>query len=267
MSTVSLTSPYYQKLAAEHREWLGTFDPRYLVMWEHLLNSNLEAALSESGVRRFLQREGLKVAPGEDLDSGMGGPDFQCSTSTELFYVEVTNIAEDMADTKTVFRRDTSKAGRFFSLNDNIFRKCRKKARQCGKIKAPVLLAVATFSCASILAFSSPYPEQLLTGIICHSIHLDKRTGKAIGVSKESELRSAPFLYMKDNNIKQARASISGLLLCGLKFSPEIVVGVLNPHAVYPFNPCCLPGVSFSHMVVNVEEGIVHTYLTGDTHD
>jgi len=242
------TRPFFSELADEHRDWLAQFDSDHLQLWERLFKSDAESALCEAGVRRVLTASGAMVSPGEELEMGSGGPDFHCRVDSTVFYVESTCICTSDADRLTGFK-GYYQARRFRSLNNKIFKMCRKKAGQCGTRDAPVLLAIGTFSQAAVTAFSPPYPEQLLTGIIEHSVTIDRGTMEAISEDKTTSLRSAPFFFNSEEGVADARASIAGLLLCGLRF-PGFVVGVLNPHAAYPFDSAALPKIAFSTVLL-----------------
>ena len=58
-------NPFFQKLEAEHRCWLSSFDPQYLAKWEGMLNGDEEAALAEARVRALLQGYGIGVEPND----------------------------------------------------------------------------------------------------------------------------------------------------------------------------------------------------------
>jgi hypothetical protein len=250
LAPVSLDHPFYSGLAEEHRLWLRKHSGGHLKKWNDFLQNDCEGALSEAGLRRFLEANNVTVEPGEGYGGRAGGPDFRCLASGQEFFVEVTNIPEAKAHQATGYTEEPFKVRRFSPLNSAVFEKCDAKTRQCSTRNGPVLLAVATFSGDSMTAFSPPYPEMLLTGIIDHFVEIDKITGKVTGEFRTSDLEAAPFLNLPEDTIEPTRKSISGVLLCGLRFG--FFVGVLNPFARYPFDPSVLPNVPFDS--VKVEE-------------
>jgi len=250
-------------LVEEHRLWLQKHGGGHLKKWNDFLQNDCEGALSEAGVRRFLEAHSVDVKPGEGYGGSAGGPDFRCEVSGAEFFVEVTNIPEEKTNKITGHTDEPFKVRRFHPLNEAIFEKCDAKTRQCSTRNGPVLLAVATFSGDSMTAFSPPYPEMLLTGIVNHFVEIDRITGKVSGEFKTSDLRAAPFLRFPENSIEPARKSISGVLLCGLRFN--LFIGVLNPFATYPFSPSLLLNVPFDSVEVEEATNTLRIYPQEET--
>ena len=250
--SISLENPFYEELATSHRSWLKSFHTQHSRAWERLVKTDLEAALSESGVRRLLESKGVIVSPGEGTKGVQGGPDFRCVMDNTEFFVEVGNIAKEKADEITGIVVGGTEAYRFTSLNESIFNKCDAKAKQCAKRNAPVLLAIATFSAASLQAFAPPYPQELLTGKVMHALEIDRESKRVIGESRHTDLEHAAFLCLESDGFVQARPAISGLLLCGLVYR-DFFVGVSNPKATYPFDVGLIPGLSFLAITVDDE--------------
>lgn len=193
----------------------------------------------------MLQSNNVRVCPGEGHDGIAGGPDFLCSVSGQEFFVEATNIAKDKADTETGWLN----APRFMPLNKLVFEACDSKERQCRVRKAPVLLAIATFSESSMLAFSPPYPVQMITGRIEHTIHFSPGSATCVGETKSTELKHSAFLVFDTDGLVHIRAAIAGLILYGPTVG--IVSGVLNPLATCPFRPDWIPSLQFETVEID----------------
>ena len=249
----NLEGPLYEELAETHRRWLNGFSQQQLQAWERLLDNDPEAALSESGVRRFLESRGVSVYPGEGDNGIPGGPDFRCVRDKTEFFIEVTNIPKEKADKITGIVVGGIEGYYFTSLNESIFNKCDAKARQCAKRDAPVLLAIATFSAASLQAFMPPYPEEILTGKVEHAVEIDRESRRVVGESKHTNLENAAFLCLDQDGFVQARPVISGLLLCGLVYQ-DLVVGVSNPKATYPFDSKLILDMDFTSIAIDDEK-------------
>ncbi|MGA2799655.1 MAG: hypothetical protein ABSE63_18895 [Thermoguttaceae bacterium] len=258
-------NPFFDRLVDEHRQWLSGFDRRYLIKWNTLLNNDEEAALCEARVRQMLQSLSVQVQPNEDTKGDQGGPDYLCHRYEKRFYVEVKCITREVATHETGLVDGDCSARNPGTLNRLIFYACNKKAGQCSNQDAPVLLAVGTFhSNAAMHSFMPPWPDMLLTGKYTPTVILDKKTGASIGPTLcESELGLATFIkFTPDGQIDNARSSISGLLLCGLIFEPVMMVGVLHPNPVRPFDPSILPEISFGEVRVDHETGDLYVSWT-----
>jgi len=57
----------WDRLEAEHLDWLSAFDPQHRRDWQKPLNGDREAALCEAAVRRLLQEKQITVQPNADL--------------------------------------------------------------------------------------------------------------------------------------------------------------------------------------------------------
>lgn len=128
---------FFQRLEAEHRVWLSTFDAQYLRNWEKLLNADEEAAFAEARVRQLMQGFGVTVEPNEDLNGANPQPDFRCYVRDDKFYVEVACISIAIATEKTGIPNGSHGFSPFRPLNDAIFAKCRGKASQCKILTHP----------------------------------------------------------------------------------------------------------------------------------
>jgi hypothetical protein len=251
--------PFFQELEAEHRKWLLGFDQQYLRNWEKLLNSNEEAALAEGGVRRRLQGYGITVEPNEDLTGTKRSPDFRCLAGDYRFYVEVTNIAIDTATNTTgIADKADHEVRSFRSLNHAIFRKCVDKAAQCADLNAPLLVVVTTFHGFVAMANFNrqlPFMSWLLTGETKMSRLIDIRTGEQVGdTCSITSLQHIPFLDPKKDNWL-ARRSISGLLVCAPAMNDLLVLGILHPKPVRPFDATILPQIEFGQVVIDQVSG------------
>ncbi len=258
MALSSQPNRFRECLAAEHRAWLSAFDAQHLRNWEKLLNNDHEAALTEAGVRRFLESRGVMVQPNEDLTGGRQTPDFRCERNNETFFVEVACISVEKATEITGLTDGPQAALRPSPLNDKVFSICKGKAKQCGGQDVPVLLAIGTFhGFACMFSFSPPYVDMLLVGMTKMTVTIDRQTMKSVGgIERESELWSAAFLRPDpEAGIGFARSSIAGLLLCGVSLEPMWVVGVLHPNPARRFEPLLLPGVSFGKVQVDQNTG------------
>jgi hypothetical protein len=262
MTVVIRTEPFFKTLEAEHRNWLSSFDSRYLSNWERLLSSGeegKEAAFAEAGVRRLLHNYQVAVEPNEDLDTGKARPDFRCTARGREFYVEVTCIPVAIATEKTgdpdVF---DGQFRSFRPLTGAILAKGQDKAPQCANSDAPALVAVGTFHrSAAMSSFKKAALNWSLTGETKISWRIGVQTGKQIGDAQETtELHSAAFLRPdKNEKIGYARSSISGLLLIGLRLQKQAPLGLLHPNPVRPFDASTLPQVDFGQVVVDQASG------------
>jgi hypothetical protein len=260
-------SPYWDDLEAEHRIWLSAFDSQYLRNWEKMRNGNREAGLCEAGVRRLLQEHSITVEPNEELTGSEQRPDYRCTHPEESFLVEVTCIMIDsVAEESGLPYPSKPHCGGYRHLNDAIFKTCKGKAPQCGNASQPTLIAVGTFhSAASVLCFQRKFADMLLCGETNISWMVDTQTGRGVGDSYQTtKLYSAPFLR-PDQQLSEARTSISGVLLCGFGIAPPRVLGVLHPGAIRPFNHRLLSGIDFGEVQVDRVSGKLSTSWTGGT--
>jgi hypothetical protein len=247
------------QLVREHRTWLSSFRPQYLRNWEKLANNDYEAALFEAAVRRWLKTRGILVEPNEELTGSEQRPDFRCTHRQDRFFVEVACIPIAKAMEETGLPHPPKDAGlpssSFYKpLNDPIFKKCGKKNSQCSGTDLPTLLAVGTFHHhASILCIDQKSADMLLTGETYPSFFVNTATGSAVGESfLTTKFYSAVFLRPGGHSLREARTSLSGLLLCGFGCNPPKVLGVLHPAAMRPFDRRLLAGIDFGELKVDL---------------
>lgn len=251
-------NPFLRELCEEHRKWLRAFDPQHLANWEKMLKADDEAAMTEAGVRRFLESQSVVVEPNEEITGAERRPDFKCLTDGKQFYVEVTHISIHKAEKVTGLMDEGVSAMRPTPLNRAIKAICSEKAVQCSNQDAPVLVAVGTFhGDAAMFSFSPPWPDMILTGMAEMSVTINRETLSVVGgIQQTSDLHAAAFLkFEKDDSIGFARSSISGMLLCGLSLKPTWVIGLLHPNPARPFPPALLSRVSFGEVEVLHETG------------
>lgn len=272
--SLTLNNPYWKKLAEEHRAWLAAFDPQYLANWEKMLKADSEAALCEAGVRQRLQAEGVSVEPNERLTGNCGGPDFRCSIKDSTFYVEVTCISISTVEARTGLPAMPSpgmKAFPPFGMTEAVFAECVNKAKQCGNLDAPALVAVGTFHTeGAMLGFKKIIVASVLTGKTKIAWNIDMATGQQAGDTFQmTELESAAFLKPdKTQEVGFARSSISGVLLCGLGCLPGQFLGVLHPNPARPFDPALLPGVNLGQVQLDRTSRQLHvTWSRSDDDD
>ena len=268
MAGVVQCRPEMTQLEAEHRQWIGAFHRQHLLDWEQMLISDAEAARFEASVRHLLQVQGLAVVPNADL-VGMGlrgaeqRPDFHCTCPEGEFFVEVTCLQIATVVNKTglphPLQHDT--AQNYRSLNDAIFEKCRAKTTQCSVATHPTLLAVGTFhTAASVVCFSQRHANMLLTGTTSVSWGINLETGEVDDTySQTTALRSASFLKPGQGSIREARTSLSGLLLCGFGCFPPTVLGLLHPSPARRFDPRLLPNIPFGEVQIDQAAGQLRT--------
>lgn len=259
------------ELEEEHRHWLSTFDRQYLRNWEKVRNGNYEAALCEAAGRRMLQSHDVTVEPNEDLSGFERRADFRCSRNKRSFLVELTCIPIAKAVEETGLPHPFQPGFRAYRhLNDAIFMKCwDKNSSQCSGTDLPTLLAVGTFHFdASVLCMSRKFANMLLTGETSLSWNVNMRTGEGVGdIFQTTELHSASFLKPGMRSIRKARASLSGLLLCGFGCIPPKVIGVLHPLADRPFDRQLLPDIPFGEVRINQDTGRLCTAWHGGNED
>ena len=253
---------FLNELEAEHREWLATFDDRYLRNWERLRDADYEAAMTEVSVRRILQYHDVAVEPNEDLTGSTRRPDFKCEKDGEKFYVEVTCIGIEKVVEQTGLPFPTEKGARDYgSLNDAFWGACKRKASQCGNLDLPTIVAVGTFhTSASMICLQKPHINMLLTGETKIAWKIDSRTGTAVGDSfQTTELRSAVFLCPdKDIDVGFARSSVSALLVCGLGVDPPRTLGIQHPNPENRFDSAILPDIEFGEVEIDRESRQFH---------
>jgi hypothetical protein len=265
MAHTLLPSPYWDDLENEHRIWLSAFDQQYRRNWEKLRNGNREAGLCEAGVRRLLQRHSITVELNEDLTGSEQRPDFRCTHSAGKFFVEVACITLDTAAEETGLPYPSQPGARSYRhMNDAVFKTCKGKAPQCGNATEPTLVAIGTFHTdASVLCFQKKFANMLLYGEASISWLVDTRTGRGVGDTYQTtKLYSAPFLR-PDQQLSEARTSISGLLLCGFGIAPPRVLGILHPGAIRPFDQRPQSGIDFGEVQVDRKTGMLSTSWTG----
>ncbi len=269
MDSESEIVPFQAALEAEHERWLSSFGPQHLANWSKGRNGNAEAALCEAAVRRFLQDQGVDVQPNEDVaGSAPGGgaeqrPDFLCSRAGLAFNVEVSCISIATATAETGLEHlPQGKPGNHGHLNGIISNKCSKKTKQCAAGSLPTLLALGTFHLsASALCIREHIADMLLTGETHPTWNLVASTCQPVGEAYlTTSLRAAPFLRPTGPSIREARTSLSGLLLCGFGYHPPNVLGLLHPQADRPFDRRLLPCVQFGEVVVEHETGKLRTF-------
>lgn len=261
---------FWDDLATEHRAWLSPFDPQYLRNWEKLLNADYEAGLCEAAVRRLLQLHSISVEPNEELTGSEKRPDFRCTHSDGKFFVEVACLLIDkVSEVTNLPHPPQSGARKFGDLNDLIFSTCKGKTPQCSGKTEPTLVAIGTFHVnAAASCFTKPLASMLLTGETSISWMVDTRTGQGVGDTFQStELYSAAFLRPQEKQILDARQPISGILLCGVCFSPPTTLGILHPNAIRPFNRQWLPGIDFGEVQIDRITGRLGTVWTGPGKD
>ena len=167
------------------------------------------------------------------------------------FYTEVTCVLRTTAMKKT----DLSEKSRGFApyapigMIEAIFTECVGKAKQCRDMDAPTIVAVGTFhSFAAMSCFKKVILSSVLTGQTRMAWNIDISTGHQDEETYQlTELEKAAFLKPDpEEEVGVARASISGLLLCGLGIS--LYLGVLHPNPARPFDPMILKEVQFGRV-------------------
>jgi hypothetical protein len=260
-------SPFWDELETEHRSWLTAFNPQFLCNWDKLLNSDYEAALCEAATRRLLQNQTIKVEPNEDLTGSQQRPDFRCTHPEGTFFVEVACIPIDKAAEESGLPYPSQSGPRgYWHLNNAVFLKCKGKASQCSKVTNPTLVAVGTLHTdASHLCFQKKFADMLLMGETRLSWLVNTQTGAGVGDAfQTTEFYSAAFLGQnQQREVGDYRRSISGILLCGFGIAPPIVLGVLHPGAVRPFNRLLLPAIEFGEVQVNAAKAQLCTSWSG----
>lgn len=247
-----LPNVWANSLAIEHRAWLRRFDPQYPGNWEKLLNADQEAALTEAGVRRLLERHGMAVEPYESLTGGCRRPDFRCTVGDKHFYVEATCVRISTAEKKTGVKNLATGISPCnpMGMTEAIHAKCKEKASQFADLDGPALLAIGTFHGYAAMDFSEKWSVNfVLVGKPSMAWDIDT-SGQQVGETRDvTGLEAAAFLRPDTTQgVGFARSSISGLLLCGIGFEPRKLLGVLHPNPVRPFDPALLPDVPFGRL-------------------
>ncbi len=268
MTSVPVAGPAWDALVEEHRGWLAGFHPQHGRFWEQSLLDDFEAALCEAAVRRLIERDGCVVEPNVDLvGTGTGGaerrPDFHCTRGAHQFLAEVTCISIEKATEVSGLPHPfvPGVPRNYGPLNDLIFKKCPKKNGQASRATLPTLLAVGTLhDHASMICICEKFADMLLTGTTMIAWDVNVETGEGVGDAYQTTaLRSATFLRPQEHSIREARTSLSGLLMCGLGIMPPRVVGILHPYADRPFDPRLLPGIRFGQIQIDHASGQLRT--------
>lgn len=251
--TTMESNPYFDALVKEHRHWLSPFDSRYARNWEKLYAADSEAALTEASVRRMLQSHNTIVEPSENHDGGRGGPDFRCLVGRNHFYVEVTCISIANAEKRTEVKDGATGFSPFnvTGMIEAVFNECVNKARQCGDLDAPALVAVGTFhATAAMMGFKKVLVNMVLSGKTSMTWDIDMSTGQQVGETYQTTtLEKAAFLrFDQTQDVEFARSSISGVLLGGVGLRSLPTIGVLHPHPVRVFDPAILPQIEFGRV-------------------
>lgn len=258
-------------LADEHRQWLSQFDPQYLANWEKLYAADYEAALTEAGVRRLLQRHEVTVEPNEKLTGACGGPDFCCTAGEWHFYVEVTCISIDTAERKSGIEVGPREFSPFnlMGMTEAIFAECQNKAPQCANLDGPALVAVGTFhSTAAMVGFDKVLVNCVLTGKTKMAWDINIQTGEESETYQVTELKAAAFLRPdKAQEVDFARNSISGVLLCAVGLGSMRTLGVLHPNPARPFDPALLPKIEFGQVEIDRSSKQLRVHWPGGNDD
>ncbi len=147
-----------------------------------------------------------------------------------------------------------------------VFNECQNKARQCGGLDGPALVAVCTFHTqAAQTGLKKLLIEGLLTGETSLAWDIDAQSEDQAGDAyQDTRLQSSAFLRLDPTQELQfARNSISGVLICKLAFLPEQYLGVLHPNPARPFDPSILPRVEFGSIENDTEAGRLRVSWTG----
>lgn len=236
------------RLADEHRRWLAAFDPQHLANWERMFKADDEAAMTEAGIRRMLQRHGVAVEPNERLTGICGGPDFRCSINRAHFYVEATCIRIATAEKHSGITEEGTGVLPFEDLTEAIFSECQSKARQCGNLDGPALVAIGTFhSTAAMACFDKALVSWVLTGKTKIAWGIDITTGKRLDDGHQTtDFCSAAFLrFDPAQEVRFALNSISAVLLCAVGVDPMRTLGIVHPNPARRFDPALLPNIEF----------------------
>ncbi len=221
---------------------------------ECLAGPQVETAVCEASLRRFLAQHVDRVEPEEDRSSG--GPDFRCAVGSRHFYVECTclTIAAVTRATKLSHHPEPNKFSSYGTLTSLIHGECQGKAPQASLRKdAPCLLAVGTLHrSASQACFDRPECEKVLTSQPMMTGEIDHETGGPAGpVRDETDLMHSAFYRLGADSsqaVDPTRRSVSGLLLCPFGIRTVEVRGVLHSDSVRPFDRMLLPNIQFCRL-------------------
>lgn len=251
-----MRNPDIVRLECEHARWLEAFDSRHLVAWKKLLDDDYEAALTEAGVRRLLQEQGVAVEPNTFQNVVGKCPDFRCEIGGSRYYVEVTCIKIATARRKTGISDKPSGASMYSPLTEAIQAECKSKTRQCAGLDAPILLAIGTFhGFAGAVCFDKQHLESVLIGEPFLSFDFDTTLGHVVGEPHNAtSLKGAAFVAVDRDGecLKPQRQSISGILFVSFSSSHPRGRGVLNPGAQRTFQLHMLPGIEFGTSSIDI---------------
>jgi hypothetical protein len=255
--------PAFEEAIAVHRQWLDGFNPIHRRLWERNYKGDYESGLAEALVRIHLKNQGVDIVPNAAIRNEKS-PDFRCSFQGKEFYVEATCVQIGTAENRTSlpYPTDFGTARNYASLNIAVSKKCRAKAEQCDSPKKPTLLAIGCFHAeAAILSFRFPHLDMMLTGTTYITTDFDPKRGTFVGESYQTtQVKDAVFLNRKDDKIKDARESISGILLYRFGCEPPVEYGLLNPAARCKFDPSIFHNINFG--TVCVRDNVISTSWT-----
>lgn len=272
-SYIDALRQYHAEAVRRHCRWFSyvpAWHSHYL-KWSKRFDNDTECAgaIAEACVRELLCRGVEAVVPSPEP-----GPDFECHSNGQRFYVEVSTVEIEAATRRTSLTPEPEGNGAqaYGKLYQPMFFKCRDKEKQCGfRADAPTLLALGTLHFqAGALCFGRADAEVALTGIPRITQWLNSTTGDAVGdIHETTSLDSAVFLRPariigSEQRIVLERRSISGLVLCGFgaisgsydrpKF-PWRAFGSLHPDPNIKFDPALLPNVPFARLAHGWQSG------------
>lgn len=247
----------YEEQVGFHRERLPQ-DLRDL--WDRRIDdvdpSKYEPALIEALAHWHLAQLGCKAVSFEDPSTG--GPDFCCSSEAgDRFYVEASCLTRQQVANITLLPAECSsmyEVKQVGNLSPKIRGIVTDKAPQCSQVpdgRSPTLLLIGSFH----FYFNKVYKgrkEMLIRDVLISKpekqIEFDEH-GKFKEIHQVANFKDSSVVKPKDRN--PARKSVSALVIAGFDGREADMLGALHPDAARPFDPKCLPGVSFASMEID----------------
>lgn len=236
---------------------------RFVVALEQLGPKHLESfnqkshgAKTEAITWQILQQLGGRVLRYEI--PGRGGPDFVVNVVGTNILVESTSIQDQTLLSKTGLDLTRNLAYQGLGSSVSAFRNSIKgKASQIAKTAfcGPRLVVISY--CGSSVLYD---PSQMSRDIVVESDNVSLSICGGIDSARQTTNLDASAWYQLIESapgFESARKSISAVILIELRNNHVWLAGSVNPHALYPLDPNCLPEIPWTKVVNDPEsEGV-----------
>ena len=221
-------------------------------------------AIAEALTWQMLRQLGCEVARYEV--PGRGGPDFVARVGCIEMLVESTSVDDETLNAITGL--DPRLVGRmqFPGSSTPAFRnRIQAKVPQIGRTRfpGPRLVVVAYHG-----GNGAHDPSHLASEIIAEADRVHVAIGGGPGsIRMVTDLDASAWYQLAETEpgFETARRSISAVLLMEIRNDHVWLAGSLNPHALHPLDPSCLPVVPWTKIVNNpIEERAIEVVTQWD---